>query len=51
MPAAEVVADMNAHLDKAGPEFTPAIKRECIRYALLRHERNFKLYVQVMRGD
>ena len=50
MPAAEVVADMNVHLDKAGPEFTPAIKRECIRYALLRHERNFKLYVQVMRG-
>jgi hypothetical protein len=50
MHDADVTADLNTYLDKAGPEFTPVIKRECIRYALLRHQRNFKLYVQVMRG-
>lgn len=37
-------------LADAGPEFTPAIKRQCLSYARCVHHANRNLYVRVTRG-
>jgi uncharacterized protein YbaP (TraB family) len=47
---AEIEAVIQEALDKAGPEFTPAIKRQCLAYARIVHDRNLAMYRRVMGG-
>ena len=46
----DITAEVEKRLAKAGPEFTAAIRRECIEYALRYHTANRDLYHHVMRG-
>lgn len=46
-----VTADIEKRLAKAGPAFTPKIRRECVAYALACHAANRSLYRHVMTGS
>lgn len=51
-PDAEVVALIEASLaTTTDPRWTPALRRQTVRYALWRHHRNFALYAAVMTGS
>ena len=47
-----MTAEINRAIDasKDAARYTPAIRRECVRYALERHNRNFALYAYAMGG-
>lgn len=44
----EISAEIEKRLAKAGPEFTPAIRRECVAYAQLVHQANRSLFRRVV---
>ena len=49
--AEDIERDIIAAIDRQNnPEYTPKIRRECVRYALLCHEKNRELYNHVMGG-
>jgi hypothetical protein len=48
-------ADVVAHVEEAiasepDPRWTPAIRRQTIRYALWRHHRNYAEYIGIVSG-
>ena len=51
-PDNEIAELISARIAKSpdAAKYTPAIIRECARYALIVHERNRDLYRRVMRG-
>jgi hypothetical protein len=52
-PDTEIAATLEAQLAKNAARdtrWTPAIRRQTIRYALWRHHRNLAEYADVMRG-
>ena len=46
----DVESEIQKRVDGAGPEFTPAIRRQCLSYARCVHFENRQLYQRVMRG-
>lgn len=41
---------LNAIAETQNAQYTPAIIKQCVAYALERHRRNQKLYLRVTRG-
>lgn len=46
----EIADKIIAAMDK-DPRYTKAIRRECLAYAAIRHDRNRDLYQRVMSGN
>jgi hypothetical protein len=49
----EIEREINRRIDlsPAVKQFTPALRRQTVRYALLVHQRNRQLFTQVMQGN
>lgn len=46
----EVIGEIEQRIPEGKAGYTPAIRRECVRYALLAHQRNREVYRKVMVG-
>jgi hypothetical protein len=46
----EVTEIVESRIPKDNPKFTVAIRRQCIKYALLQHTKNRDLYYHIAKG-
>lgn len=42
--------EIERRIPKDNPAFTESIRKQCIEYALLRHKKNYELYLSVAKG-